>query len=405
MNQDNRIPDQDGVYVDAEPKTSEINDFAFNFNLKRNLSQSSSFSGGLQFGGGKTGFKYQNIHNQIFDISDNTTRFGMYAKYKFNTIRWVIEPSVRLSSFTELSETVLEPRFAIKYNANEKLRFKASGGIYSQNLVAANNTNEVVNLFNGYLSSPQDLPTTFLGETTDSRLQFARHIIGGFELDITDNLELNVEGYLKDFYQMINLNLQKSTGNAGGSEEYTARDFIYEKGEAYGVDLVLNYTYKKFVFAGTYSLGFVELENETSTYHPNYDRRHSVNLSGSYTFGEDNSWTADVRWNYGSGFPFAQIGGNYELTSINGIGGDYTSSNGGLSSYYKELDSGRLPDYHRLDFAVTKKYKLDKNQTLECNLSVTNVYNRENIFYYDQDKRERVNQLPIIPSLGINWGF
>ncbi len=400
MNQNNKALDQDGNYVDSEPKTSEISDFGFNFNLKRKLSNNSTFSGGLQFGGGKTSFNYTNIHEEKFDIADNTTRLGVFAKYKYNNVRWVIEPSLRISSYTELGENTLEPRIAIKYNANEFLRFKASGGVYSQNLVAANNTNEVINLFNGYLSSPDDLPSVFEGEKISSGLQRATHYIGGVEIDVTEKLEINIEGYLKDFYQLINLNLQKST-----SGTTTATDFLYEKGEAYGVDFVANYRIKKFVFSGTYSLGYVNLENETTSYHPNYDRRHSINLTGSYTFGKQNSWTVDARWNYGSGFPFAQIGGNYEQTSIDGVGSSYTTSNGEVSSYYKELDSGRLPDYHRFDAAVSKKYKFSGNQTLECNLSVTNIYDRNNIFYYDKDKRERIDQLPIIPSLGVNWGF
>ncbi len=400
MNQNNKRLDQDGNYVDSEPKTSEISDFGFNFNLKRKISQNSSFSGGLQFGGGKTSFNYTNINRQTFDISDNTTRLGLFAKYKFQNLRWVLEPSLRISSFSELGESTFEPRIAVKYNANENLRLKMSGGFYSQNLVAANNTNEVVNLFNGYLSSPNDLPDTFEGETISSGLQKARHIIGGVEIDVTEKLEFNIEAYLKDFYQLINLNLQKSTSGTN-----TAKDFLYEKGEAYGVDFVANYRIRKFVFSGTYSLGYVNLKNESSTYHPNYDRRHTINITGSYTFGEQNSWTVDARWNYGSGFPFAQIGGNYELTSVDGIGSDYTNSNGELTSYYKDLDSGRLPDYHRFDIALGKKYKLSKNQTLDFNLSVTNIYNRENIFYYDKTNRERIDQLPIIPSLGVNWGF
>ncbi len=400
MNQNNKVLNQDNEYIDSEPKTSEITDFGFKFKLKRKLSQNTSFSGGLQFGGGKTSFNYTNIHKEKFDISDNTTRLGVYAKYKYHNLRWVIEPSIRLSSFSELGEAMLEPRIGIKYNANENLRFKTSGGLYSQNLVAADNTNEVINLFNGYLSSPTDLPDEFDGKTISSGLQKAVHVIAGFELDLSENLELNVEGYLKDFYQLINLNLLKSTSGAT-----SATDFLYEKGEAYGVDFVANYRFKKFVFSGTYSLGYVKLQNETTTYHPNYDRRHTINLTGSYTFGENNSWNVDARWNYGSGFPFAQIGGNYELTSIDGVGSNYTNSNGEMTSYYKELDSGRLPDYHRFDAAVSKKYKFGKNQTLECNLSITNIYNRKNIFYYDQDNRERNDQLPIIPSLGVNWGF
>jgi hypothetical protein len=37
--------------------------------------------------------------------------------------------------------------------------------------------------------------------------------------------------------------------------------------------------------------------------------------------------------------------------------------------------------------------------------SITNVYNRANIFYYDRVRRTRVDQLPILPALGCNYTF
>jgi len=38
-------------------------------------------------------------------------------------------------------------------------------------------------------------------------------------------------------------------------------------------------------------------------------------------------------------------------------------------------------------------------------LGVTNALNRENIFYFDRVRFERVNQLPLLPSAGISFRF
>ena len=38
-------------------------------------------------------------------------------------------------------------------------------------------------------------------------------------------------------------------------------------------------------------------------------------------------------------------------------------------------------------------------------LGVTNLYDRNNIFYYDRVRAVRVDQLPIMPNLGFNWKF
>ena len=46
-----------------------------------------------------------------------------------------------------------------------------------------------------------------------------------------------------------------------------------------------------------------------------------------------------------------------------------------------------------------------KNAELDMTASVTNTYNRENLFYFNRIKYERVNQLPIMPSFGISLSF
>ena len=54
---------------------------------------------------------------------------------------------------------------------------------------------------------------------------------------------------------------------------------------------------------------------------------------------------------------------------------------------------GRLPDYHRLDFSISKLTEFYGLKT-ELDLSIINVYDRENIFYFDRDTGEQVNMLP-----------
>ena len=112
------------------------------------------------------------------------------------------------------------------------------------------------------------------------------------------------------------------------------------------------------------------------------------------------------RWNFGSGFPFTQTQGFYELhTFSDGTGTDYTTDNGDLGIQYGALNAGRLPSYHRLDLNVKYKQLLTNDLELEANLGVTNAYNRQNIFYFDRITYDQVNQLPIMPSVGISLTF
>ena len=98
-----------------------------------------------------------------------------------------------------MGETVLEPRFAVKYNLTEKFRLKASTGIFSQNLISTNDETEVVSLFSGFLSTTTSIPSDFQGEDVESFLQSSTHYILGLEYDFLENLNVNLEFYYKEF--------------------------------------------------------------------------------------------------------------------------------------------------------------------------------------------------------------
>jgi hypothetical protein len=225
------------------------------------------------------------------------------------------------------------------------------------------------------------------------------------EYDLGTNLDLSIEGYRKNFTQQTNINRQKASNSDP--------DFIIETGYAQGVDILLKYRSKKLYLWGVYSLGVVRRDDGIIEYTPHFDRRHNVNFVASYKFGKSNSWKTDLRWNLGSGFPFTQTQGFYEnLTFEDGINTDYTSVNtlpasegGKPGVIYAELNKGRLPYYHRLDLSISKTIKIAKKSDLDISASLTNVYNRENIFYFNRIKYERVNQLPIMPSIGANITF
>ena len=139
------------------------------------------------------------------------------------------------------------------------------------------------------------------------------------------------------------------------------------------------------------------------TYNPHYDRRHTVNLLTTYALGDEREWELSARWTFGSGFPFTQTQGVFErLLFDGGIVSDYTQENGQYAIHYADLYKGRLPTYHRLDLGVKRKFSLGARSILELSLSATNVYSRENIFYFNRATFERVNQLPILVCMAVH---
>ena len=141
-------------------------------------------------------------------------------------------------------------------------------------------------------------------------------------------------------------------------------------------------------------------------YPTNFDRRHNVNFLASYLLGEKKNWEAGLRWNLGSGFPFTETQGFYENVPLeqNPVLVDFLTGNYNLDVLLdEELNGGRLSYFHRLDLSLKRRWNFGRYNELEAVLSVTNAYDRPNVFYVDRVTNGRVNQLPILPSLGVTY--
>ncbi len=394
--------------ADEQPRSSAVNGFNFTLNFSYFLGRD-EVKYGLEGLGFKTDFTFFNSVGKKLEQVENTSEFAAFLKYKRAADKVVIEPSLRVHYYASLNEFSFEPRAGLKLNLSERLRFKAAAGLYAQNLLAAVSDRDVVNLFYGFLSGPDNLQDEFRGEEVTSRLQHAAHLVAGVEVDLFRNVSVNLEGYIKDFNQVENVNRNKifeDTGANFDKPDSQKKDIIVEKGLARGADIAINYESKKWYIWLVYSLGFVTRDDGITEYEPHFDRRHNVNAVVSYTFGDKMDWVASARWNFGSGFPFTLTAGFYEYLDFQqGINVDYTNSNGDLGVIYDELNKGRLPYYHRMDMSIKKTFTFSERSELAVIASVTNVYDRDNIFYFDRIRGERVDQLPILPSLGASITF
>jgi len=364
---------------------------------------------GLEMLGFKTVFDFYNSVGRAINQTENTTEIAGYVKYKMTRGKLLFEPGLRLQYYASLSNFSPEPRLAIKYNVSESLRVKMAGGFYSQNLISANSDRDIVNLFYGFLSGPDNLQETFDGKPVKHKLQKAEHLILGVEIDPMPSMTMNIEVYYKNFSQLTNINRNKIFEDNGDyylKPDYLKKDFIIENGNANGFDISVKYDKKKIYFWAVYSLAYVNRYDGIIEYVPHYDRRHNVNLVSSYRFGKELMWEFNARWNLGSGFPFTQTQGEYEKLLFElGAGTNYIVSNGQLGLLYGEYNKARLPYYHRLDLSLMRRFRVGEDGMLEFNLSVTNIYNRDNIFYVNRITGERVYQLPVMPSFGISLSF
>ncbi|MCC6818981.1 MAG: TonB-dependent receptor [Bacteroidia bacterium] len=397
--------------VDLRPRSSSISGLNMGVNAQA-YNKKDEIKYGFEINGFSTLFNIFNSNSRYITQEQFTTEISGFALYKWVRKRFALETGMRVQYYASLGNTSLEPRVNGKYLINSRLTVKGGVGKYSQNLLSAFSDRDVVNLFYGFLSGPDNLQKNFDGAPVTTRLQLARHAVLGMDYDIGRKkyAEIGIEGFYKSFDQITNINRDKlfdDDGDYSVFDESLKKDFIIEKGNAYGGDIRFKFdnTKRLFIWA-VYSLTFVTRTDGVNSYNPHWDRRHNANFVIDYVFDKKNRLSANLRWNFGSGFPFTQTQGFYEKFDFqNGPSTNFLQGNGTLGILYGDVNGGRLPTYHRLDASVRYNFKEKKGSKSWLVLSVTNIYNRANIFYFDRVNYKRVNQLPIMPSISYNLSF
>lgn len=407
--------------TETDKKSSSVGGFNGGFNFLKYFGRN-EFKYGFELVGTNTDYSLTSPTFAQINYSKNSMELGAHMKFRWlDKKKWIVlEPSFRLQYYASFSNFSPEPRLQGKINITKKIRMKFAGGLYSQSLMSASSDRDVVNLFYGFINGPENLPKEYKNKNNETVavkgvIQKARHYVAGFEIDVFKNLELQIEGYQKSWTQLANVNRDKlfdDTEENKDKPDANKKDFVMEQGDATGLDFTAKFEKKRLYFWAVYSLTFNNrytgntASGDVYKYSPIFDRRHNVNLVGTYAFGKKRNLELSVRWNFGSGFPFTPTQGYYpQIDFNNNFTYDYTTSNAILGYVPGDYNSKRLPDYHRMDVSLKWMYDFSERVKLEINLGATNVYNRENIFYYDRIRNKRVNQLPILPNLNLSLKF
>lgn len=384
---------------DVSPRVSEVVSYTAQLNFSY-FGSRSTLRYGLDFTGFNTDFQFENVVGLNVTQRNFTSEIAGYLTYQYRWPSLILEPGLRLHYYAAQSKFSPEPRLGVKYLVSDKLRLKVAAGRYSQNVVGTTNDEDVVNFFVGYLAGPQEPVQDANGKQSDQTVQKASHLLLGAEWDIRRGLLFRLEGYYKRFDPLLVLNRNKLSG--------ADPDFSNEVGRAYGGELTLEYRGGPWYAYLGYALAWVDRNDGVQVYPTVFDRRHNLNVLGTYTWGSRKAWDVSARWNLGSPFPFTQTVGFFQdipadewLTGSAFLSGNYPV--GVLLS--QDRNGGRLTYFHRLDLSLTHRFWFSPNPEkathLEVTGSVSNAYNRENIFFVDRLTGGQVNQLPLLPSLAL----
>jgi hypothetical protein len=268
----------------------------------------------------------------------------------------------------------------------------AAWGIYHQQIIGLYNARDVTDAFVAWSPSPEGT----------ARVPKSMHILGGWRSQLLPGLSLNVEAFYKELSHLAFAEYRDEL--AGG--------LIIDPvdGTARGLDARIAVTRPAFYGAVSYGLASVEYERTvvpddegahpvTERFPPPHDRRHQINALTRLVWGP---YAVSVRWHFGSGLPFTPVAGFYDAVAVTTPDdtGFRTQPGQPVLVSSPERYTARLPAYHRLDVAVERRFEMGRLHT-RVQASVINLYDRANLFDYDLFAGRRVNQLPLIPSLGV----
>jgi len=391
--------------TDTLPRTSEIGGFEAAINFTYFLPNYSQLKYGVEINGMNTSLSYYSGAGIATTQDRQSTIASLYFMYRQNiNSKLIFEPSLRFQYYSEINRFSPEPRLGLKYNASNSVRIKAAGGVYSQNIVSTKSDIDIVNLFSGFLLSPDQQIRNPDGELVKSNLQKSYHGVAGVEIDI-NRVELNVEPWIKYFGQVNELNRNKT--------KTQDPDFVASTGLASGIDISAKYS-KDRVYLWA-AMGYqmvnytgIDAKGNKQTYPTPFDTRFNANIVASYTAGRKKDWDISTRFNIRAPFPFTQTQGFYQNDdlTVGGLGSNTLTPNGTIGIVFaNQINGGRLSYFHRLDFSVKKQFVLSERSKLDATFAITNVYNRQNIFYVDRITNVKKYQLPFFPSFNLTWSF
>ncbi|MFA6977803.1 MAG: TonB-dependent receptor [Ignavibacteriaceae bacterium] len=281
--------------------------------------------------------------------------------------RLSLSTGIRYDYFSFTKESNFSPRIAASFHLTDKTSLNASFGRFYQTPAAYQIALDPHNVF--LMSS------------------LATHNIVGIDHLFAEDTKFTVEAYYKDLTEVFVANDTTDVLTNAGSGFARGIEFSLQKKFTDGIVGSASYSY---------SVSKRRDASNTETYYFEYDRPHIVNLIGGIELSE--TWQLGFKFQYASGNPYTPVvGAAIKNGTYYAVDGAYNSS--------------RLPDYHKLDIRIDKKFVFEK-WTLTAYLDLWNVYNRENVLSYSSkvDATGVITTTPrldfgILPILGLSAQF
>lgn len=307
-----------------------------------------------------------------------------------------LRPSMRWQFYSVRFKPFWEPRLRAEWRRGIH-QVSAATGLYQQEIVGITDRRDAASVFTVWSKVPSENVTTDL--PVRGRPQRAIHAIVGYRASLSERLHVAAEGFHKRIIDLF-------------VPEWTAFPRLwtrlqYGTGTVWGFDARFEYQHPHWYVNVNYGLSstryraeedIIELwyGTESLRYRPPHDRRHQVNVVATTKI---RGFDVQVRWEFGSGLPFSRVVGFDGFALIDDIVHP-AQVEGTQRVIYERPYQGILPTYHRLDVSIERRFALAQSY-LTVQASAINTYDRANLFYLDIFTLQRVDQLPLVPALGL----
>ena len=283
-----------------------------------------------------------------------------------------------------------EPRLGIKYELNKMTSIKASYSKTRQYMQMATNATAGTPLDLWFTASPNVQP-----QVSD------QYAIGIFRNLLNNKLQTSIEVYYKNMDHVIDFkdHAQLLLNRKLESE------LRFGNGEAWGAEFLVQFPETRLNGWISYTYSHTERTiseiNNGKAFIAPYDKPHNINIVLNFDISKRVSLGGT--WVYSTGAPATFPTGRAVYGNK-------------IIPIYTQRNTYRLPDYHRLDLALTLKSKNKPGKLWqgEWNFSIYNAYLRKNawVIKFIEDKEqanttraEKVYLFSIVPSITYNFKF
>lgn len=373
-------------------QTTNATLFSFSSNLTHYIG-TTNFNWGIFLSSSKLDSNLGGIFQNVDLNIEYITEVGGYIEPEFNPIEGLtVQPGLRLQSFPSKGQSFLEPRLRIVWNTGIH-RLSMAGGVYHQEVTGLNDRRNAGDIFTAWTAAPS-------GQVPE-----ATHLIGGYRIEPTNWLTFSAEGFYKNLQNIVvpewtafprfTTNIQPADGHATGF------DIRMELGSSDKFQTTLSWGRSEVVYGSTSrALQILTGEKEVE-YSPPHDRKDQINIMTALKI---KGFNFNVRWQFGTGLPFNESLGFDRWLLLDSLV-NVVEVPGEERVLYGKPYTGRLPTYHRLDISLDREFRIGPTTFLTIQTGVLNAYDRRNLFYLDLFTLRRVDQLPLIPTLGIKLEY